>query len=122
MAEFTNIAKTPEAEQIVAEREREAQAFLERPKMIIHTNQCGQRHFATTSVAENVRLYKQAFGLAESTVLVGMVYTQIVNTHAVGPGVPIEVALANEAELAAKASKPVASGDGGCTSTVKDKP
>jgi hypothetical protein len=102
MAEFTNIAQTAEARQTVAEREREAQAFLERPKMIVHTNQCGRRHFPGTSVTENVRLYKQAFGLQEDATLIGVVYTQIVNTHAVGPGVPIEVALANEAELRAR--------------------
>ncbi len=73
--------------------------------MLIYA-QCGRRHYPTDDLAANVAAYRQAFGLPETTRLVGRVH-RLFDTarNPIDSGEPIEVALASAAELAAKAAK-----------------
>ncbi|HXY36258.1 MAG TPA: hypothetical protein VEI07_18625 [Planctomycetaceae bacterium] len=76
------------------------------PMMLLHA-QCGRRHFPSDDVAANVAAYKQAFGLAPETMLVGRVHRQFdAGRQPIDRGEPIEVALASATELAAKSLKP----------------
>jgi hypothetical protein len=75
------------------------------PQMLIYA-QCGRRHYPTNDLAANVADYKQAFGLPESTKLIGRVHRQFdAARNPTDPGVPIEVDLASAVELAAKAGR-----------------
>jgi len=75
------------------------------PRMLLHA-QCGRRHFPSDDVAANAAAYKQAFGLAPETKLVGRVHRQFdTGRQPIDRGEPIEVALASAAELAAQARK-----------------
>lgn len=79
---------------------------MSEPQMLIYA-QCGRRHYPTDDLAANVAEYRQAFGLPESTRLVGRVHRQFdAARNPLDAGEPIEVALASAAELAVKAAKP----------------
>ncbi len=78
---------------------------MSEPQMLIYA-QCGRRHYPTDDLAANVAEYRQAFGLPESTRLVGRVHRQFdAARNPLDAGEPIEVALASAAELAVKAAK-----------------
>jgi hypothetical protein len=78
---------------------------MSEPKMLIYA-QCGRRHYPTGDLAANVSAYRQAFGLPETTRLVGRVHRQFDTArNPIDAGEPIEVALASAAELTAKPAK-----------------
>ena len=78
---------------------------MSEPQMLIYA-QCGRRHYPTGDLAANVAAYRQAFGLPETTRLVGRVHRQFDTArNPIDAGEPIEVALASAAELTAKAAR-----------------
>jgi len=78
---------------------------MSEPQMLIYA-QCGRRHYPTDDLAANVAAYRQAFGLPETTRLVGRVHRKFDTArNPIDAGEPIEVALASAAESTAKAAR-----------------
>jgi hypothetical protein len=84
--------------------------MLSRAKILIRA-QCGGRHFPWDDLPRCIAQYKRDFELPPETELIGRVHRRFENNLPVDVGVPLEIALASAAEIAAKRSGqlPVAS-------------
>jgi hypothetical protein len=77
--------------------------MLSRAKILIRA-QCGRRHFPWDDLPRCIAQYKQDFELPPETELIGRVHRQFENNLPTDVGVPLEIALASEAEIAARMS------------------
>jgi hypothetical protein len=77
--------------------------MFSRSKILIRA-QCGRRHFPWDDLPRCMAQYKQDFELPPEAELIGCVHRQFENNLPVDVGVPLEIALASAAEIAAKRS------------------
>jgi hypothetical protein len=89
-----------EAAERVAVRHAE---MLSRAKILIRA-QCGRRHFPWDDLPRCIAQYKHDFELPPETALIGCVHRAFDNNLPTDVGVPLEMALASAAEIAARGS------------------